>query len=104
VHRLVRHAEQVGEAVQHGDPAVLLPLQRDPVDRDHERRLVRRPGLAGVVDDQPARCGGDDVTHLVVGGRLLVLRSREHLQVPQPAHQGEQQRDHEHAKDDQAKP
>ena len=100
----VRHVHDLGQLVEYGAAVVTLAQQLDSVDGDDEGGLVTRQRPAHVVEDLTARCGGDDVAGGQVRGSLRVRVTGEHLEVPQPPDERCEQRDHQHAEDEQAQP
>jgi hypothetical protein len=100
---VVRRADGVRDSPEEGllSSRIHLPQQR-AVDRHHPGGAVRDERAAHVVDDQAPGRLHDDLAHRLLRSLRLVGLATEHLQVPQPREQRDEQGEHDGLHHDQA--
>ncbi len=101
--RLGRASDRAGQPPQQ---RVLLPLghlgQHGAVDADHPGSAAGHQRTSHVVDDQSARRLHDELAHRLLGRLRLVGLAAEHLEIPQPGEEGDEQREHQGLDHDQS--
>ena len=103
-HLLEGLVDDLGDLGDQRAPAVVLAQQRCAADGHDQRRAVAGERAAASVQDHAARGRGDDLARRVLGGRAAIVGAGEHLEIPQPPGQRDEQREHEHLHHDQPQP
>ena len=85
-------------------PPSRLPEHLGAPDRHDQGGVVARQRPTGGVEDHAARRRRDDLAGAVLRGRAHVVLVRDDLDVPQPAQQRHQQRQHEDLQHEQPQP
>jgi hypothetical protein len=88
-------------------PALLRvaePSEQRPVDGHHPGGAVGDQRATHVVDDETAGGLDHQLADRLLGGLGLVRLATEHLHVPEPREQREEQREHQRLDDDEPDP
>ena len=99
---LAHHVRDLGQQV------VLLCrgelAKNGAVHADHPAGPVRHQRASHRIHDQPPRRFNHNFSQRLLGGPGLIGLAAQHLDVPQPCEEGEEQREHQHLNDDEPKP